>query len=491
LSLPTDASLAAGAVRAGPGVLSPERAARLIGLGAFVAGIALLYVPTLGHDDHTDSLLYRVVVRHMLRDHTWTDLRYLGPPMEHYRDHLPFGFWPLAIVARLFGEAALPFVGFAWSVGTLALLWRCTAKLLGEASAAVAVIILSTTDSFFFYGGRVLLDPPVVFWSCASAALVLATRLSRWQWLLATGCAAIAVMVKGPYGGVLFAAAVLARAWSDRSWMTLVVGVIAGVVAAVPALSFLLFDRWSGHQGWWHGYVEHQIIASALGERSDGTGSLLFPLLQIAGRFWPGFPLLVVAVALTAVSSWRRGLLGEARERPFLLVMAFVFASVAILTIPQRKVWNHLLVGFPGLSMAAGAVGGPLLKRLLRAELPRRATAWIAGSVALLLAAFSASGGLTRAMVGSGCVFSRTLRPAVEPHRGERLLLVSSPTNWRALAELAAEFDLDGVVSADQPAGKEIPREIRLAVVDEHTPSGLPAAWKEVARAEGWIVLAR
>src|SRR5690349_12887940 len=65
-------------------------------VGSIVLGGALLVAPWLSHFDDTDAHVYQVVVRNMVRSGAWFDPRYLEHLYPHFREHLPFGFWPYA-----------------------------------------------------------------------------------------------------------------------------------------------------------------------------------------------------------------------------------------------------------------------------------------------------------------------------------------------------------------------------------------------------------
>ena len=55
---------------------------------------ALVVAPWRGHVDDTDAQLYLVIERTMARAHEWFDLRGLPGFYPHFREHLPFAFWP-------------------------------------------------------------------------------------------------------------------------------------------------------------------------------------------------------------------------------------------------------------------------------------------------------------------------------------------------------------------------------------------------------------
>src|SRR5260370_7009952 len=98
-------------------------------LVSLVLCAGLLISPWRGHVDDTDAQLYQVVARNMARDGRWLDPSYLPSIYPHYREHLPFGFWPMALATALFGEGALPVLGLLGTLPTLPL-FACPACLL-------------------------------------------------------------------------------------------------------------------------------------------------------------------------------------------------------------------------------------------------------------------------------------------------------------------------------------------------------------------------
>ncbi len=140
---------------------------------ALLAGTALLAIPQFVHSDDGDAQLYQVVTRHMVEDHTWTNLRYLSNAYTEFREHLPFGFWPYAIAVRAFGEGALGPLALGFSVATLLVVAFAARRLAGEGAAVVAVISLAACDSFWSLGGRPRLDAPLVLFANLAALPVL------------------------------------------------------------------------------------------------------------------------------------------------------------------------------------------------------------------------------------------------------------------------------------------------------------------------------
>jgi hypothetical protein len=181
-----------------------------------------------------------------------------------------------------------------------------------------------------------------------------------------------------------------------------------------------------------------------------------------------------------------------ALRRGQLLVVLFALGVVAILLLPQRKVWNHLIVSFPALAIMAGVGGGPLVAWLLERRRARDVTLGLVGLATLALIVSSASGDLAHRLLRSPpCVFSRTLRPTLQEHSGERLALVSKTPNWPALGELAVEQRLNVQLVSFLPGSEESTAPLRTAVIREGELPAETGTWHPIARAEGWVILHR
>ncbi len=429
-------------------------------LALFIAA-ALLAAPWRGHVDDIDAQLYLVLARNLARDRAFFDLRFLPGLLPHFREHLPFGFWPAALAIRALGEWA---VGPAYALLTLASILIAAEIARGVAgpwAAVAAALALGTCESIWQYGGRLLLEPPLLL--CATAAAAFALR-ERPRWLFASVCAAAAVLIKGPFGLLPLAGVVLGRALVDRSPRLLLRGSLALLAATLPMALFLALAGTS----WRQGYLRDQLFASATGARSDGVTVFWFPLRVVVGRFWPGLPLL-------AFGLWR------ARREASLQPLAIACAAVLFaLCLPHRKWANHAYVAFPLLASLAGAGAAPLIERL-------RPRALLAGLSCAAAVAWAASlCGLLRLVLQPPCPFSTELaEPLASLAPGAQILLISPAPEVETLAaaELAAERDLLPTPETGLPAQSSV----RWALAREGFVQKAP--WREIARARGWVLL--
>jgi 4-amino-4-deoxy-L-arabinose transferase-like glycosyltransferase len=451
-------------------------------LVSLVLCAGLLTSPWRGHVDDTDAQLYQVVARNMARDGRWLDPSYLPSIYPHYREHLPFGFWPMALLVRLFGEGALPVLGLVWSLATLALVGWLGWRLLGPWSAVCAVLVLGVTETFFVYGARPRLDPPLLFFSTAAAALVLNKPGQIRSWLLGAALGAVACLIKGPFGLLPLVAATGACAIVERSTKPLLLGAFATLLAAIPGALFVWVDHIAGSGSWWEGYGRSQLLASVIRGRTDGSTSAFYPLVSLAGRFWPGLPLVALGFFRAA-----RPAASDSKERTAATRLIALFSILLVLELvllPGRKWWNHALIAYPALALLAGAGAGAFLPQLSRARAAVTLVALAAIAWGMSVAGFAAK------LLPKPCVVSTEFAaPLSEAAPHEPILLVSSPTNWRMIAALAAERGL-----FPEPAESFSPTEqsgthARLALLQEKLFVPTRPPWQELARARGWVLL--
>lgn len=410
--------------------------------------------PFRGHVDDVDAQLYLVLVRHLARDHAWLDLRYLPGLLPHFREHLPFGFWPGAAALRLFGErAVLP----AYGLMTWLAVWaaaRIAARLGGAWAGVAAALALGTCESIWQYGGRVLLEPPLLLLTTLSIGAVLRDEP---RWGLAALWAALAVLVKGPFG--ILPIACVALGLGPRAALR---GALACTAAVVPLAVFLWLDRRQGGD-WWGGYFQQQLLASATGERNDGVTLWWFPLLVIAGRFWPGLPFAIAG--------------GFRRDRWARVLSIACLAIAALLCLPHRKWGNHAYVAFPLFAVLAGLGAARAVEKLPRLVLPAAAAlAWIL-----------AIAGAGRLVLQPPCIVQNELAAGLSGLQpGTPVLVVSPRVDWLLTGELTAERDL---VPWPEPALPEDGAISHHALVQDGI--ALPDRWRPIARARGWILAQR
>lgn len=467
--------------------------------------VALVLVAVVRHNDDSDAQLYSVVARNMVRDDTWTQLSYAPNVHAVFREHLPFGFWPGALAIHLGGERALTLVAPLFTLSTLlTLAWL--ARRLGI-SAPLAVLALISTTAFLFTSAAFRLDAPLVFFSLLAAVPALTLDRPSWRGAIFTVLAATAAtLIKGPFGLVPLVAAGLARTRLRWLWFTL-----ATSLAGSAALIFFLLHARTVGSDWWTGFAEQQLLASALGTRSDGTQPVWYPLRALGEHCWPWLPLTLVGMwsarhggtlvdpqpgaqqrggestsggAVRRLSAWlASGALalgrrvgestsaGVARRLTVWLVL-----MCCALALPSRKLWHHTLIVFPACALLAAHA----LERL-RTRLTSPRVLVVLGVSALCFVAL-----VPRGRAVSCTAFSAPLARVLPD---EPIFVARDPRggHWREVSTLAFEHRLAPWL-IDTPAELEDPRSA-LALVPEDFP--VEGEWTELSRARGWRLLER
>ena len=452
-----------------------------------VLAAGLLVAPMWGHVDDTDAQLYQVIIRHLVRDHRWLKLSYLPTLHPQFREHLPFGFWPGALCVRLLHtERCLPLLGALWSLLTVGLVGWEARRIGGWWAAVSSMGLLAFNETFFRYGARARLDPLLILLSFTSAVPLLGGPVTKFKWIKAALGASLSVLVKGPFGLVLLSAAVLARGLQERKRSFWAKGIAALCAALIPISIFLLVDKlwWGG--AWWNGYVREQLLASASGHRVDGTDGFFFPFLSIAGRFWPGLPLVGWAVW----NAWRPSprVAADLRVSLRLLSLSAIF-SLLILCLPHRKWWNHELIAYPVLALLAGVGSQPWLSAFFHLK-HRIAVAAVAGCLLTASVWTLTLTGMGRHLLPAPCVVSTDFSLALSrlASHSTPVFEVSAEPDWQIIAELAAEKNLEPIWRAALPV--EAPPG-SIALVNDQTFDSfrkLPLRWALIRRAAGWAL---
>jgi len=462
-----------------------------IALGLVLATFLVLMGATwFRHTDVGDAQVYQVIARNMVRDHRWISLRYLPGVHAHFYDHLPFGFWPMAAAMRWIGPWAIIPLCALFSLGIVGLTCLTAYRLGGGWAGLAAMFVLGTTETFFFQTGYPTLDPLLMLLATAAALPILTGRLRARDWVLAGALAGAAMAVKGPFGPLPFAGAVVARAVVDRRWRTLFVGGAVLLLAAAPVAAFLYT-----HRDWWSGYGVHQLLESLTGARRDGNSHPLFALRSIAGRFWPYLPLLApaIVVALGRPREWNERLLqgtqnaGNARRACRLMLIATAVVIIG-LSLPQRKIWHHVLLVYPFLSILIGVgLARPLARAFSTAQRIRRGLF----ALGLILSGSMAADalGLGRILMNPPCVLAAEFaRPAASLSPGEEVLVVSKVDEWDMLSALAFEKDVIPWPSLELDPLRHTAARFAFVKADAWSPN---AGWAEVAAARGWVMATR
>lgn len=377
--------------------------------GTLVFAAALLTLDAARHNDDSDAQLYTVVARHMVEDGTWTELRYLDNVHPEFREHLPFGLWPSAITIRVAGERALPLLSVVWTLLTIALVIEFGRKLVSLEFGLIAGFALATTERFIAYGAMHRLDPSLIFFALLSCGPLIFQRRDARGFAVMAIAAAIACLIKGPFGLVLPVAMTLGLTFANRELKWLAFGAAACVAALIPVTTFVLLN-----QRWWDGYVLQQLLASATGTRTDGDSSPIGTLLALGALCWPWLPLAL---------PWRRKL--EVQPIVFATGLALVFLSLS-----SRKLPHHVLLLFPFIALLVAQNLSTWPKLVLRVV------------VGLAVVGLPIAVWLNPTPRAASCTQFAQQLSALAPGTRVSVVATNDGRHWRELATLAAEFRL-------------------------------------------------
>ncbi|MFT3706843.1 MAG: glycosyltransferase family 39 protein [Archangium sp.] len=383
--------------------------------GVLVFAAALLTFECVRHTDDSDAELYTVVARHMVEDGTWTNLRYLENVHPQYREHLPFGLWPSALTIRIAGERALPFVSALWTLLTIALVIELGRKLISLEVGLLAGLALATTERFIAFGAMHRLDPPLIFFSLLACAPLIFERRDARGFAVMSAAAALAVLIKGPFGLVLPVAMTLGVAGARRDLKWLAFGAVACLAAVLPLAAFLAL----ADSSWRDGYLQHQLLASATASRTDGDTSPLATFIAIGALCWPWLPFAI---------PWRRTF--------DLRVVIATAATLLFLALAGRKLPHHVLLSFPFIVLLAAHNLSQWPPKVLRVLV---VLAVIGGPIAAAL---------NPAPRAIACTQFASQLSALPVGTHVTVLGSTDGRHWRELATLAAEFKLQPWLAA-------------------------------------------
>ena len=127
-----------------------------------LCALALMVAPCLGISTTPTLNSIRVVIRKMAESRSRLDPSYLNHLYPHFRDHLPFGFWPFVVARLSLGEHGPRFLAAAISLMVVIGVGLVGRRLMGDWPALAAMLVLASTETFFRYGAQTRLDGLVV-----------------------------------------------------------------------------------------------------------------------------------------------------------------------------------------------------------------------------------------------------------------------------------------------------------------------------------------
>lgn len=275
----------------------------------------------------------------------------------------PAYYWAVALFSRCLTGGRVS----AWTarlpaalsgLATLLLVYLFVYKQGRPRAAAIAAIVLASALHFTATARIARIDVPLTasiaaavfafYLGCSAGQCGRSGRALFWH-LVAGGCAGIAMLLKGPVGPALVAAA--AGAWWlwQRPVASLRFCLAIACAATAVALPWCLWANHVTEGEWFRVFILHHTLA-----RYAGTSPLLathpwwFYFPRFCFDFLPWSPLFIVAV----VYAYRTHLW---REDPLLRLAAAGFAAVfLLLSSAQFKRADYLLPAYPFAAMFIG-----------------------------------------------------------------------------------------------------------------------------------------
>lgn len=308
-----------------------------------VAGIIMFSYLGLQPLWDPDEPVYAETAQEMLQFRDLISPRIYG---EFWYDKPPMYYWLVAGAFKIFGigEFAARFPSALLAVGGAMLVYLSGRKLFSERAGLLAALILATSLEYFYLGNAAVTDMTLTFFLTAA----LLAFLHRKYYLL-YGCAALAVVTKGPIGVVLCGAIIglyliLTGSLATLKRMKVLSGAALFAVIALP---------WYLAMYYYHGMA---FIDTFLGFHN--VTRFLQPE-HVMGKIWYYYiPVLILgffpwtAFVMQAVSTGIREK-GENRNPCIFLV---IWAGVIFLffTMSQTKLVSYILPLYPPLALLVG-----------------------------------------------------------------------------------------------------------------------------------------
>lgn len=329
------------------------------GVALLAIGMVLGFAPV--HVDDVDATLYQVVARNIVAQGDLFHLHGFTGLFSDFREHPPGLFWVIAAVIATVGDGAVPWVCGLFGLGTLALVYSYTRGAVGERAALAATVMLALCESFFRYQARPRLDGALTFFFTASVLLGVTARGRMSRWILCGLAAGAGAMVKGPPAlGAPVAAVIFILIERGLRAFPLRGAVVAMSAALLLPGAFFLYDH-VALDGWWReGYVQGQLLASALGGRTDGHTDALYLLKSLTTRFWPGLPFVIFALL-------------RPRQRLRWALLAWALFIPLGFEAAARAYWHYNMPAYVPLAILAGIGLDDLVRRWPALDRPQLA----------------------------------------------------------------------------------------------------------------------
>jgi len=290
-----------------------------------------------------DEPVYAETAREMLQFQDFTSPRIYG---DFWYDKPPMYYWLVAAAFKVFGfgEFAARFPSAFLAVGGAVLVYLAGRKLFNERAGLLAALVLSTSLEYFYLGNAAVTDMTLTFFLTAA----LLAFLHRKYYLM-YGCAALAVVTKGPVA-VFFCSVIIVLyllitgSLNQIKKMKLFSGGVLFALIALPWYAVMYSLHGMAFIDTFLGF--HNITRFLQPEHSSGAIWYYYIPVLILGFFpWSSF----LVQAFFAGIKER----GECRNTCVFLVM---WASVVFLffSLSQTKLVSYILPMYPPLALLTG-----------------------------------------------------------------------------------------------------------------------------------------
>ncbi|MGK5085195.1 glycosyltransferase family 39 protein [Bdellovibrionota bacterium FG-1] len=270
-------------------------------------------------------------------------------PNLYFNDHPFFLFWVNGLILRAFGPSAWSarLLTALFSVGTVLLTFLIGSLLVSRPFGMVAALLTVFCRDFVLTSATMSLDTALVFFIVLTFYLWLR---GRWFWLgIAAG---VGLWIKTPLVLLVFPTAVIYAAIQKKlkqDWRGLAcAGGLAVLVGSIIWIYTGVHGGWELVQDYWL----RQFWGTAVQGRGQAQGTDFgFFWYYVRTGFLPGFPFLLVALALIAKNrKWR--------EASFLVPAIAVLILAFVVTVMRFKLGHYVTPVFPFLALiSAHSVG--------------------------------------------------------------------------------------------------------------------------------------
>jgi 4-amino-4-deoxy-L-arabinose transferase-like glycosyltransferase len=327
-----------------------------------------------------DEPFYALSAKEMLAAGDWSTPRIFGQPQFEK----PIGFYWLEMASfSAFGRNEFAARAPAALFGSLLVLltYLFAARAFGRRAGLLAGLVLATTVSYVVTSRMVLTDVVFAFFVCgacfASVAGVRTDRRETLWWLLASACAGIAGLVKGPLGALIPTLATATFAWTSRRPLGLTrraaaLGVALGLAIAAPWYVLMIARHgWTFVQSFIiHENFERLVVA----EHPSNNHPFYYVALLVAGSL-PWLPALLLSLA--------RARDPEGPDGTGLFLKGWIASGLVFFTLAASKLPTYVLF----LSVPISILIGRTLDALLREGYRSREERWLATAAGVAQAA--------------------------------------------------------------------------------------------------------